>query len=112
MNGDCLVAASLSTDPARRGYEVDLLRELRGSGQGKRVLVVCDRPAPDWTNLADEILPIASDGTGVTQDLRPITDVVVGQLIGLFACLSRGLKPDAPSRSGVIARVVPGFTLH
>jgi tagatose-6-phosphate ketose/aldose isomerase len=76
------------------------------------VLVVCDRPAPDWTNLADEILPIATASTGVTQDLRPITDVVVGQLIGLFACLSRGLKPDAPSRSGVIARVVPGFTLH
>jgi tagatose-6-phosphate ketose/aldose isomerase len=107
------VAASLSTDPARRGYEVDLLRELRGSGQGRKVLVVCDKPAPDWTNLADEIIPIAAvSATGVTQDLRPITDVVVGQLIGLFACLSRGLKPDAPSRSGVIARVVPGFTMH
>jgi tagatose-6-phosphate ketose/aldose isomerase len=73
---------------------------------------VCERPAPGYEGLADEVISIGSDRTPITQDLRPITDVVVGQLIGLFACLSRGLKPDAPSRSGVIARVVPGFTLH
>jgi len=112
VSRECAVVASLSTDPSRRSYEVDLLREMRASGQGSRVLAVCDRRAAELDGIADELLPVSRVGASVTQELRPLADVVVGQLIGLFACLARGLKPDAPSRSGVIGRVVPGFAIH
>ena len=41
-----------------------------------------------------------------------VLDVMVGQLLALFRCLQEGLRPDSPSKAGVIRRVVPSFTLH
>jgi tagatose-6-phosphate ketose/aldose isomerase len=111
INRECLVVASLSTDPQRSRYEMDLLSDLRSAGQGARTLVIFGSPAPGLTRLADVLVPVSAAGA-VTQELRPLTDVVVGQLLGLFACLSRGLKPDMPSASGVIGRVVEGVQIH
>ena len=37
---------------------------------------------------------------------RPVLDVMLGQLIGLFASMRCGLKPDQPSPGGTITRVV------
>jgi len=39
-------------------------------------------------------------------------DVLVGQLLAFFRCMHEGLRPDSPSESGVISRVVQSFTLH
>jgi tagatose-6-phosphate ketose/aldose isomerase len=111
INRECLVVASLSTDPLRSRYEMDLLSDLRSAGQGARTLVIFGSPAPGLTRLADVLIPVSSAGA-VAQELRPLTDVVVGQMLGLFACLSRGLKPDMPSASGVIGRVVEGVRIH
>jgi tagatose-6-phosphate ketose/aldose isomerase len=43
---------------------------------------------------------------------RPILDVLFGQLVGLFASIRSGLKPDAPSPDGVISRVVPNIPIY
>ncbi|HEX3105751.1 MAG TPA: hypothetical protein VHQ22_15000, partial [Terriglobales bacterium] len=45
-------------------------------------------------------------------DASPVIDVVVGQLLAFFRCMEEGLRPDSPSESGVISRVVQSFTLH
>lgn len=111
INRECLVVASLSTDPLRSRYELDLLSDLRSAGQGARTLVIFGSPTPGLTRLADVLIPVSSTGA-VAQELRPLTDVVVGQMLGLFASLSRGLKPDMPSASGVIGRVVEGVRIH
>ena len=37
---------------------------------------------------------------------RPMLDVIFGQLLGLFASLNAGLRPDTPSPTGAISRVV------
>ena len=111
INGECLVAASLSSEPTRSRYELDLLSDLRAAGQGSRTLVICGSPTPETARCCDVLIPVCTAGE-VTQELRPLTDVVVGQIIGLFACLSRGLKPDVPSASGVIGRVVEGVRIY
>jgi D-galactosamine 6-phosphate deaminase/isomerase len=41
-----------------------------------------------------------------------LIDVIVAQLLGFFRCLREGLRPDSPSESGIINRVVQSFTLH
>ena len=38
--------------------------------------------------------------------------VMVGQLLGLFASLQPGLRPDSPSASGIIHRVVQGVKVY
>ncbi len=75
-------------------------------------MVVCDQLTPDLDGLADELLPMSPIGAPLPDELRVVTDVVVGQLIGLFASLKLGLKPDAPSSSGVINRVVSGVRIY
>ena len=48
----------------------------------------------------------------VPDDDAPVVDVLVGQLLAAFRCLSLGLRPDLPSDDGVINRVVEEFALH
>jgi len=50
---------------------------------------------------------------------EPISDlylpplfVLVGQLLGLFASLREGLRPDEPSPRGAISRVVSHVTIY
>ena len=43
---------------------------------------------------------------------RPVLDVLFGQLLGLFASLRTGLKPDTPSPTGAINRVVQNVSIY
>jgi tagatose-6-phosphate ketose/aldose isomerase len=43
---------------------------------------------------------------------RPALDVIFGQLLGLFASIHAGLKPDVPSPNGAISRVVPELSIY
>ena len=43
--------------------------------------------------------------------LSPVC-TIVAQLLGVFSSLEHGLKPDTPSASGVIHRVVQGVTIY
>ena len=83
IHDDTLVVYFLSSDPAVRRYELDLIRGNHDQGVGLAHLIVADR-----------------------------TDDIAGQLLGLFASLERGLKPDEPSAAGVIHRVVRGVTIY
>jgi tagatose-6-phosphate ketose/aldose isomerase len=100
------VVAFLSADPAVRGYEDDLLRELTRKGLGmQRVLV---GPAASRSRLDDADIAIDN---ALDDTVAPLTDVLVGQLLGLFRCLALGFQPDAPSQ-GVLTRVVESFAIH
>jgi hypothetical protein len=43
---------------------------------------------------------------------RPPVDSLLGQLLGLFASLRQGLKPDTPSPNGAIGRVVSEVNIY
>lgn len=92
-----LLVGFLSPEEPHRSYERDLLNELADKGIRPRTLLV-------------------GRGAHVDSDLRDddaiLLDVVVGQLLGFFRSLALGLRPDAPSASGVISRVVRKFDLH
>ena len=106
LRHDTRVVAFLSADPAVRGYEDDLLRELSRKGLGlQRVLVGAN---PERSRCSDDDLAIDVD---VDDAIAPLTDAVIGQLLGLFRCLAFGLHPDEPSQ-GVITRVVERFAIH
>jgi len=111
VDPETLVVAFLSSQPARRRYELDLLRELRGKDLGMQTLAVADSGA-GLDGLADVVVEV---DPGVTyplpDDVRPPVYVVVAQLLALFLSLEVGLKPDSPS-AGVINRVVQGVTIY
>lgn len=110
LDDKTLVVAFLSPDPAVRGYETDLLRELSRKRLGMTRVLVGEGIASGLLGPGD--LAVELPGLGTTDDALPLlADVVVGQLLAFFRCLALGGKPDAPSQ-GVLTRVVEHFPMH
>ena len=112
VNRDCAVVAALATDPYVRGYEIDLLKELKAKKQGCGTAIICDRATDEIRQLGNVIVELFPDGNAVDDDFRVMTDTMVGHILGTFASLRCGLKPDNPSVSGTINRVVQGVHIY
>ena len=111
VDGQTLFVAFLSSEPRRRGYELDLLREIDRKRLGRVRAVVTVQGVDDVSPLADYCLSL--DCAANFPDVyRPVLDVILGQLFGLFASMRCGLKPDQPSPSGTITRVVSPIKLY
>jgi tagatose-6-phosphate ketose/aldose isomerase len=108
VDGDTLVVVLLSNDAQARRYDLDLLRELRGDGRAGRVLALSGQPAPD---LGGDCVVL--DGADGVDDLAlALPYIVFCQSFALLQSLALGLRPDTPSVSGTVNRVVRGVTIH
>lgn len=105
-----LVVCFLSNDATARAYECDLIQELNRKHLGRKLLVGAGVPA-GLAAEGDAVFETGGTGT-VSDNDAPVLDALVGQLLGYFRCLEEGLWPDAPSKDGVINRVVENFRLH
>ena len=107
---DTLLFVFISNDPYTRRYDLDLLCELRSDARGgpghrrHRPGARCGHagraPARAGSSLD------AGDG-----DLY-FPYIVCAQLYAFHRSLSLGNKPDQPSNSGTVNRVVRGVTIH
>jgi len=111
VDGQTLFVAFLSSDARRRGYELDLLREIDHKRLGRVRLVVTAGEGGEVSELADYCLQLNCP-MDLPDYYRPALDVMLGQVLGLFAALRCGLKPDQPSPSGAITRVVQPIKLY
>jgi tagatose-6-phosphate ketose/aldose isomerase len=111
VDSETLIVCFLSSDTVLRAYESDLIRELDQKKLGMRKVVVGENIPRDLISGKDTAVECPGLGS-ICDDDTPVIHVIVGQLLGFFRCLEEGLHPDAPSKSGVITRVVPGFKLH
>ncbi|MCZ2075619.1 MAG: SIS domain-containing protein [Bryobacteraceae bacterium] len=111
IHADTLVICYLSSDPLVRSYETDLIRELNRKSLGAAKLLVGENVPADVLHASDVALEVPGLGE-IGDRYAPVLYVMVGQLLGLFRSVAEGLKPDAPSESGVINRVVESFTIH
>jgi len=109
IDRDTLVVAFLSADARRRAFELDLVYEICDKKLTTKCLIVStERPE------TNDFLPTLSfDLQKEMSDLYlPPLMVLVGQMLGLYASLREGLKPDDPSPQGAISRVVSHVTIH
>jgi tagatose-6-phosphate ketose/aldose isomerase len=106
-----LFTAFLSSEPQRRGYELDLMKEIDRKKLGRVRVAITTGNGADVANVADCMLQVALP-VKFADCYRPVLDVMFGQLLGLFASMRCGLKPDAPSPSGAITRVVQPIPLY
>ena len=113
IHGDTLVVYYLSSDPYVRRYELDLIRSNRRQRIGLAHLIVADGSDDELRRLGDHVLEYdARAALGLPDHMIPPAATIVGQLLGLFASLEYGFKPDTPSAGGVISRVVQGVTIY
>lgn len=107
LRSDSLVLCWLSSDPAKRLYELDLVEELRTKNLGSLMLIAPPEIVPSAGNT--NIRAIAPE---LPDALRTPFEIAFGQLLAYRLSLQCGLDPDNPSPNAVITRVVQGFRLH
>jgi tagatose-6-phosphate ketose/aldose isomerase len=106
---DTLIFVFVSNDPYTRRYDLDLLSELRSDALAGRVIAITAQVHDAVTqseHLHVQQLDRAGDG-----DLY-FPYIVCAQLYAFHRSLSLGNKPDLPSNSGTVNRVVRGVTIH
>ncbi|MGH9505115.1 MAG: SIS domain-containing protein [Terriglobales bacterium] len=111
VHDDTLVVCFLSSDPTRRAYEADLLRELDQKELGLLKLIVGEEVPRELIRENDIVLECKGLAQ-VGDENFAVIDVLAAQLLAFFCCLEAGLRPDSPSEDGVISRVVQTFALH
>jgi tagatose-6-phosphate ketose/aldose isomerase len=111
IDENTLFVQFLSSHARLRGYETDLFAEVRSKNLAGAHLAVIARNSEDLIFPAEYVLCLDVPAD-FPDDCRPPLDVIVGQLLGLFASLRAGLQPDNPSPNGAISRVVSGVRIH
>ncbi|MEO6911722.1 MAG: SIS domain-containing protein [Edaphobacter sp.] len=106
LNKETLFVAFLSTGDQRRRYDTDLLNEVRAKQMTRTIVAV------GGTNIASDYSLHCVAFDDLADDYRPAVDVIFSQLLGLFSSIELGLKPDSPSPSGLISRVVEKFAIY
>lgn len=108
VDTETLVVVLLSNDAHARRYDLDLLRELRNDGRAGQVLALSGQAAPE---LGAGV--VALQGTDAAGDLAlALPYIVFCQSFALLQSLALGLRPDTPSVSGTVNRVVRGVTIY
>jgi tagatose-6-phosphate ketose/aldose isomerase len=109
VNDDTLLVMFLSNDTYTRGYDIDLLRELRADRQAGAVLAVT---AKDGAIAAEgDTLQIAElEAADDAQLAFPY--LVCAQLYAFHCALRLGNAPDDPNVSATVSRVVSGVTVY
>jgi fructoselysine-6-P-deglycase FrlB-like protein len=110
VDGATLVVCFLSSDPMVRLTEADVLKEMDQKRLGLARIIAGDQVSPSVACAQD--LVVSCECPDLIDEDLPALDVIVGQLLAFFRCLHEGLRPDSPSDTGVIRRVVPSFALY
>ncbi len=108
INEDTVVLVFGTTTDYTRKYDLDLVREVDGDQIARRVVLLSDQ-AFGLANVKEVTLGCG----GVLNDIyRVFPYIVYAQLFALLTSLKVENKPDTPSPTGTVNRVVQGVIIH
>lgn len=105
-----LVILLFSNNPDVQRYELDFVHSLEKGKRAMARIAVSESPIKDIQ--VDLAISYGDNGTQLEEDMLTVCSVLPAQILGLFKSIELGLKPDNPSISGAIARVVEGVTIY
>jgi tagatose-6-phosphate ketose/aldose isomerase len=108
VDADTLVVVLLSNDAHARRYDLDLLRELRNDARAGHVLALSGRAGLELG--VDSVVLQGVEQTGELALALPY--ILFCQAFALLQSLAMGLRPDTPSVSGTVNRVVRGVNIY
>jgi len=111
IDDDTLVVAVFSADARRRQYEIDLIQEICDKGLTSKLAAVEPNAQKNEIIAAENTVFLDLQNRVSDLYLAPLA-VIFGQLLGLFASVKQGLRPDDPSPQGAIGRVVTHVKIH
>ena len=108
INEDTVVLVFGTTTDYTRKYDLDLVREVAGDQIARRVVLFSDQAFG-----LENVKEVALGCGGVLNDVyRVFPYIVYGQLFALLTSLKVGNRPDTPSPTGTVNRVVQGVIIH
>jgi tagatose-6-phosphate ketose/aldose isomerase len=109
-NENTLLVFIFSNDPYVQQYEKDLVLSMKKGKKALYTIGIFESPVNGLKfNLG---IKLSDSGNHLDEELLTVCDILPGQLLGFFKSLALGLKPDAPSKSGAISRVVEDVIIY
>ncbi|RJP12941.1 tagatose-6-phosphate ketose isomerase [Streptococcus pseudopneumoniae] len=108
INENTVVLVFGTTTDYTRKYDLDLVREVAGDQIARRVVLLSDQAFG-----LENVKEVALGCGGVLNDIyRVFPYIVYAQLFALLTSLKVENKPDTPSPTGTVNRVVQGIIIH
>ena len=108
INENTVVLVFGTTTDYTRKYDLDLVREVAGDQIARRVVLLSDQASG-----LENVKEVALGCGGVLNDIyRVFPYIVYAQLFALLTSLKVENKPDTPSPTGTVNRVVQGVIIH
>ena len=108
INEDTVVLIFGTTSDYTRKYDLDLVREVAGDHIARRVVLLSDQAFG-----LENVKEVALGCGGVLNDIYHVFPYIVyAQLFALLTSLKVENKPDTPSPTGTVNRVVQGVIIH
>ena len=108
VNEETVVVVFGSTDTYTKLYDLDLVREVAGDEIAHKVILLTDQKE-DLENVEQVIFSSQQLADDV---YRVFPYIVYGQLFALLTALKVKNRPDTPSPTGTVNRVVQGVIIH
>lgn len=108
VNKDSLIVYLFSENEYVLQYEKDLSASIDKDLQKTPVIISNGKPGI----AKNAVLQLGVTDVATQGELDFIAVTLVGQLLGFYFSLAKGLQPDNPSVSGAINRVVQGVTIY
>lgn len=109
MNEKTLVVFLFSNNKHSIKYEKDLLNAVNSSEKGLYRIGIMET---DIDGIDVDLKIVLSENENLKEEFLSVCSVLPAQMIGMFKSINLGLKPDVPSESGTITRVVEGVNIY
>jgi tagatose-6-phosphate ketose/aldose isomerase len=110
INESTVVIYIFSNDDYTLKYEKDLVESMKKGNRPLLEIGIMESKLPG-INL-DHNLHFSENGSAIREEFLTVYSVIPAQILGFFKSLQVGLRPDSPSFSGAITRVVEGVQIY
>jgi len=109
VNEKALVFVFVSNQSYTRQYDLDILKELKLDGIAQSVVAI---ETTGEVNYDGDAFSFGITGKDVPDAYLALPYVIYGQTVSLLSSVKVGNKPDTPSPTGTVNRVVKGVTIY
>ena len=110
IDGDTLVCYIFSNEEYVSNYEKDLVHSMKKGQKPMLEIGVMETVIPGIS--IDHIFYLSENGSRLKEEYLSVCSALPAQILGFFKSLQLGLRPDTPSETGAITRVVEGVHIY
>lgn len=99
----------VNNTPYTRDYDLDILEEVHGDEIAAGVFAIAQ---PGKRNFSGSTIEYSAETALLPDGYLALADIMVAQTVALLTSIKVGNKPDTPSPTGTVNRVVKGVTIY